>query len=235
MVNGLGLLKVLEYSRLVEPQRFVFAGSGCSVYGSHAEIPFKEGTVSLKLDTPYQVHKLLGELYCNHYFETHEIPTTIGRFFNVYGPGEVPGRYRNVIPIFMWLAMHEKPLMITGTGEETRDFAYVGDIVEGVLRLGVCDKAIGEAMNLASASETSVKHLAEQVVNVTGSKSKIIHVSKRSWDKSNRRLASIEKARRLIGYEPKMDFKQGLENVYEWLTENREKIEGTMPPEYRLW
>ena len=79
MVNGLGLLRVLEYSRLVEPERFVFAGSGCSVYGSHAEIPFVEGTVTLTLDTPYQIHKLLGELYCNHYLETYGIKTSIGR------------------------------------------------------------------------------------------------------------------------------------------------------------
>ncbi|MCK4565724.1 MAG: NAD-dependent epimerase/dehydratase family protein, partial [Candidatus Thorarchaeota archaeon] len=89
MVNGLGLLRVLEYSRLTDVRRLVFAGSGCSVYGSHAEIPFKEDTVSLKLDTPYQIHKLLGELYCNHYHEIHGLKTSIGRFFNVFGPSEV--------------------------------------------------------------------------------------------------------------------------------------------------
>lgn len=235
MVNGLGLLKVLEYSRLVEPERFIFAGSGCSVYGSHAEIPFYEGEVCLTLDTPYQIHKLLGELYCNHYLEIYGLPTTIGRFFNVFGPGEVPGQYRNVIPIFMWLAMHDKTLTITGTGEETRDFAYVDDIVEGVLRMGMIDKAIGQAMNLASATETSVKDLAELTIEIAGSKGGVTYGPKRDWDKSNRRLASIDKAKSIIGYEPKASFEEGLKIVHRWLTENMENIVTSLGPTAGLW
>jgi len=235
MVNGMGLLRVLEYSRLVEPKQFIFAGSGCSVYGSHAEIPFVEGSVSLTLDTPYQIHKLLGELYCNHYKEIYGIKTTIGRFFNVYGPGEVPGRYRNVIPNFMWRAMHKKPLIITGTGEETRDFAYVGDIVDGLLRMGVKEEAVGEAMNLASSAETSVKNLASMINEITGNEAGVVFGPKRDWDKSNRRLASIEKAKTLIGYEPKMDFRQGLENVYAWMTMNHDRIAESVGPSAGLW
>ncbi len=235
MVNGLGLLRVLEYSRLTDVTRLVFAGSGCSVYGSHAEIPFKEDTVSLKLDTPYQIHKLLGELYCNHYHEIYGLETSIGRFFNVFGPGEVPGAYRNVIPNFMWKAMHHQPLTITGTGDETRDFAYVDDIVDGVLRLGVIDAAAGEAMNLASGTETSVKDLAHLINEITGNPTETIFGPKRDWDKSNRRLASIEKAQKIIGYNPKMDFRKGLENVHNWILENKERIEETMKEGARLW
>jgi UDP-glucose 4-epimerase len=235
MVNGLGLLRVLEYSRISDVKRLVFAGSGCSVYGSHAEIPFKEETVSLKLDTPYQIHKLLGELYCNHYHDIYGLETSIGRFFNVFGPGEVPGPYRNVIPNFMWKAMHNQPLMITGTGDETRDFAYVTDIVDGVLRMGVLDSAAGESMNLASGRETSVKDLAAQINDITGSTAQIMFGPKRDWDKSNRRLASIEKARKLIGYTPKTDFRKGLENVHDWLTVNRENIIKSVGPTAELW
>ncbi|MGY5876830.1 MAG: NAD-dependent epimerase/dehydratase family protein [Candidatus Thorarchaeota archaeon] len=234
-VNGLGLLRVLEYARITEPERFVFAGSGCSVYGSHAEIPFKEDAVSLTLDTPYQIHKLLGELYCNHYLQIYGVPTTIGRFFNVFGPGEVPGRYRNVIPNFMWMAMHGKALTITGTGNETRDFAYVSDVVDGILRMGVIDEAIGAAMNLASGMETSVKDLADMINEVTGNEAGVIYTQKRDWDKSNRRLASIDKARRLIGYEPKTPFKTGLESVYSWLSSNKENIENSLKPSDQLW
>ena len=235
MANGLGLLKVLEYSRLVKPRRFVFAGSGCSVYGSHAQIPFKEEAITLTLDTPYQIHKLLGELYCNHYNTIYDLPTAIGRFFNVYGPGEVPGRYRNVIPNFTWMAMHGKPLTITGTGDETRDFAYVDDIVDGILRLGVIDEAIGQATNLASATETSVKELAALINDVTGNGAGIAYSPKREWDKSNRRLASIDKARRILGYEPKTEFKTGLENVHNWLVEHKDLIEHSLGPQDRLW
>lgn len=235
MVNGLGLLRVLEYSRLTDVKRFVFAGSGCSVYGSHAKIPFKEEMVSLKLDTPYQIHKLLGELYCNHYHGIYDLKTSIGRFFNVFGPGEVPGPYRNVIPNFMWRAMHQQPLTITGTGNETRDFAYVDDVVDGILRLGVYDTAVGEAMNLASGTETSVKDLAKYVNEITGNTAETIYGPKRDWDKSNRRLASIEKARKLIGYEPSMDFKKGLENVRQWLLTNKENIIKSVGPTASLW
>ena len=235
MVNGFGLLKVLEYSRLTEPQRFIFAGSGCSVYGSHAELPFKEGTVSLTLDTPYQIHKLLGELYCNHYHSIYNVPTTIGRFFNVYGPGEVPGNYRNVIPNFFWRAMHNKPLAITGTGKQTRDFAYVTDIVNGILRMGVIDDAIGEAMNLASATETTVEDLAKLVNEITDNKAETIYLPQRDWDKSDRRSASIDKARRIIRFEPKMKFREGLENVYKWLVDHKSLIEESLQPKDRLW
>jgi UDP-glucose 4-epimerase len=235
MVNGLGLLRVLEYSRLVQPERFVFAGSGCSVYGSHAEIPFVEGTVSLTLDTPYQIHKLLGELYCNHYLETYGLKTTIGRFFNVFGPGEVPGPYRNVTPNFFWLAMHNKELTITGSGEETRDFANVADIVDGILRMGVIDEAIGQSMNLASGIETSVNKLANLVNEITGNTAETRYIGKRDWDKSNRRLASIDKARNLIGYEPRTEYRVGLENVYNWLVENKTRIVNVLGPSAGLW
>jgi nucleoside-diphosphate-sugar epimerase len=101
--------------------------------------------------------------------------------------------------------------------------------------MGVMDSAIGQAMNLGSGTETRVKDLAQMVVEVAHSKSEIRYGPKRDWDKSNLRLASIEKARKLIDYEPKMPFKQGLENVYKWIVENKDNIERTMKPEYRLW
>ncbi len=156
MVNGQGTLKVLQYSHLAKVTRFVFASSGCSVYGSQAPLPLKEDFVSLHLDTPYQITKLLGELYCNFFYNYYGLPVAIARYFNVYGPVEIPGAYRNVIPNFMWWAMHKKPLPITGTGEETRDFTFVEDIVDGTLRLGVFPEAIGDAFNLASNKETRI-------------------------------------------------------------------------------
>ncbi len=160
MVNGMGTLRVLLYSNRNDVDKFIFASSGCSVYGSQAPLPLKEDFVSLHLDTPYQITKLLGELYCNFFHDYYGLPVAIGRFFNVYGPGEIPGKYRNVIPNFIYWALHGQPLPITGTGEETRDFTFVEDIVEGVLRLGVIPEAVGEAVNLASGTETKIIDLA---------------------------------------------------------------------------
>jgi nucleoside-diphosphate-sugar epimerase len=224
-VNALGTLKTLEYSNLVGVERFIFASSGCSVYGNKAPLPLREDYVSLHLDTPYQINKLVGELYCNYFNDYYKLPVAIARYFNVYGPGEVPGRYRNVIPNFIWWAMHKKPLPITGTGEETRDFSYVEDIVDGTLRVGFVKEAVGEAINLASESETRVSDLAKWINELAGNDAGIVFKRRRDWDKVERRRASIEKARKILGYEPNTNIKTGLKRTFEWILENKEKME----------
>lgn len=224
LVNGLGTMRMLEYSNITGVERFVFASSGCSVYGSSAPLPFREDFVSLHLDTPYQINKLVGELYCNYFNNYYQLPVAIARYFNVYGPGEVPGRYRNVIPNFMWWAMNGQQLTITGTGKETRDFTFVEDVVDGTLRMGVIPEAVGEAINLASETETKIIDLANWVNHITGNKAGIVFRDRRDWDKSVRRRASIEKAGKLLGYEPKGDVKTQLPRVYQWFTGNWESI-----------
>ena len=225
LVNGLGTLKVLEYANLAGIEKFVFASSGCSVYGSQAPLPLKEDFVSLHLDTPYQITKLLGELYCNFFYHHYKLPVAIARYFNVYGPGEIPGAYRNVIPNFMWWAIHRKPLPITGTGEETRDFTFVDDIVDGTLLLGAVPEAVGAAFNLASETETKIKDIAANVNAITGNDRGIELVPQRGWDKITRRRASIDKARKVLGYEPRTAMKDGIKKVYDWIMENRDRIE----------
>lgn len=225
MVNGLGTLKVLECSKSIGVSKFIFASSGCSVYGSQAPLPLKEDFVSLHLDTPYQINKLLGELYCNFFYNYYNLPVTIARYFNVFGPGEIPGAYRNVIPNFIWWALKGKALPITGTGEETRDFTYVEDIVDGTLRLGVIPEAIGGAFNLASETETKVIDIANIVNKITGNPNGVEFISKRDWDKIVRRRASIEKAKKVLGYNPDMKLEDGMRKVFDWITENRGRIE----------
>ena len=224
-VNGLGTLKLLQYSHLAKVSKFVFASSGCSVYGSQAPLPLKEDYVSLHLDTPYQITKLLGELYCNFFHNYYGLPVAIARYFNVYGPGEIPGAYRNVIPNFMWWALHKMPLPITGTGEETRDFTFVDDIVDGTLRLGAMPQAVGDAFNLASETETKVIDIANMVNEITGNPSGVTFKPRRDWDQITRRKASIEKARKAIGYSPKTKIKDGVNKVHDWIVENQNKIE----------
>ncbi len=225
LVNGLGTLKVLKYSHLTKVGEFIFASSGCSVYGSQAPLPLKEDFVSLHLDTPYQITKLLGELYCNFFYSYHGLPVTIARYFNVYGPGEVPGAYRNVIPNFIWWALHEKPLPITGTGEETRDFTFVEDIVDGTLLLGVVPEAVGDAFNLASETETKVIDIANMVNEITGNHNGVEFIARRDWDKITRRRASVEKAAKVLGYEPKIEIRDGIKRVYEWIMENQGRLD----------
>jgi len=223
-VNGLGILKVLEHSRRAGVDRFVYASSGCGIYGSDTPMPFSEDYVSMDLYTPYQVTKMLGELYTNMFHNLYELPIVNARFFNSYGPGEVPGKYRNVIPNFFYWAMQGKPLPITGTGEETRDFTYVGDIVNGLLACVATDQAVGEAINLATGREIRILDLANWVNDLTRNKAGIVFKERRNWDKKNRLLASIEKARKLLHYEPKMDFKDGLKQVHRWFEKNWDNI-----------
>ena len=224
LVNALGTLKTLQYANLVEVERFVFASSGCSVYGSQTPLPLREDFVSLHLDTPYQINKLVGELYCNYFNDYYGLPVAIARYFNVYGPGEVPGKYRNVIPNFIWWAMNRQPLPITGTGEETRDFTFVDDIIDGTLRMGFVKEAVGEAINLASGTETRIIDLANWINELTGNSAGIIFKPRRDWDKAVRRRASIEKAKKILGYEPKTDIKTGLERTYKWILKNKDRI-----------
>jgi len=224
MVNGLGILKVLQYAQLVDVERFVYSSSGCGIYGHGSKMPFEEPDVSLSLDTPYQVTKTLGELYTNYFYNLYDLPIVNARFFNAFGPGEVPGKYRNVIPNFFFWAMNDIPLPITGTGDETRDFTYVSDIVEGLLSMVYYDEAIGEAMNIGSAREIKIRNLAEWINELTGNQSGIIFKERRSWDKKSRLLSSIDKARKIIKYEPKVAFRDGLERTYRWFLDNWDKI-----------
>ena len=225
LVNGMGTLRLLEYSVLTGVDRFIYASSGCSIYGSESPLPLREEFMSMHLSTPYQITKMLGELYCNFFYHHYGLKVVKPRFFNSYGPGEVPGQYRNVIPNFIYWAMKGLPLPITGTGEETRDFTYVGDIVDGLLRAGAMESAVGQEFNLASGKETRIIDLAHMINEATGNKAGIRFVQRRKWDTKDRLLASIDRARELIGYNPGTTFEEGLKHTIDWFKENWDKIE----------
>jgi nucleoside-diphosphate-sugar epimerase len=228
MVNGMGILRVLQYSHLVGVKRFVYASSGCGIYGLDSKMPFEEHDVSISLYTPYQVTKMLGELYTNYFHNLYGLPIVNARFFNSFGPGEVPGKYRNVIPNFFYWAMSGLPLPITGTGDETRDFTYVADIVNALLAMVYYDEAVGEAFNIGSGQETRIGDLAAWINELTGNKAGIIYRPRRDWDKKSRLLSSIEKARRILHYEPSVDFKEGLEKTHLWFKANWRNICGVV-------
>jgi UDP-glucose 4-epimerase len=225
LVNGLGTLKLAQYSHLAGVQRFIYASSGCSIYGSNAPLPLTEEFMSLHLSSPYQITKMLGELYCNFFQHHYDLPAVKARFFNSYGPGELPGQYRNVIPNFIYWAMRGEPLPITGSGEETRDFTYVGDIVDGLLRAGCFEAAVGQEFNLASGQETRIIDLAQMINAQVGNKAGILYAERRKWDTKSRLLASVDRARQLIGYQPQTTFPAGLKNAIAWFRENWEQIQ----------
>lgn len=225
MVNGMGILKVLQYSHHAQVKRFVYSSSGCGVYGLDSTMPFTEDDVSISLHTPYQVTKLLGELYTNYFHNLYEVPIVNARFFNVFGPGEVPGKYRNVIPNFFYWAMQGEELPITGNGSETRDWTYVDDIVNGLLAMGIRNEAVGQAINLGSGEETKVIDMAHKVNELTNNTAGIKYIERRNWDAKHRLLSSIDKAKKLLDYRPQTDFNNGLKHVCYWFTEQWDNIE----------
>jgi nucleoside-diphosphate-sugar epimerase len=227
MVNGMGTLRLLEYSVFTGVERFVYASSGCSIYGSSAPLPLKEEFMSLHLSTPYQITKMLGELYCNFFHHQYGLKVVKPRFFNSYGPGEVPGQYRNVIPNWIYWAMKGQPLPITGSGEATRDFTYVSDIVDGLLRAGAMESAIGQEFNLASGAETRIIDLADMINKAIGNKAGTLIAGRRKWDTKSRLLASVDRARELIGYNPATPFEEGLQNTIQWFRDNWSLIEAS--------
>ena len=229
-VNGMGTLRMLEYSTMCGVDRFVYASSGSSIYGSLpkadplSRLPLQENDISLKLSTPYQCTKMLGELYCNFFLNHYGLKTSSARFFNSYGPGEVPGQYRNVIPNFVWWAMQGRPLPITGDGGETRDFTYVGDVIDGLLAMGSSDGAVGDAFNLATGREIAIGKMAETINTLCGNTAGIQYTAARKWDTKRRVWADVSRARERFGYSPDTPFQEGLDAVVRWFKDNHADI-----------
>jgi nucleoside-diphosphate-sugar epimerase len=225
--NGLGTLTALMWAAARDARRFVYASAGCSIAGHGIDEPIREDMpVSLALDTPYQITKTLGEFYCN-YFEAR-VPTVRCRFFNSYGPGEIPGPYRTVIPNFIWRALHGEPLVITGTGEETRDFIFVEDLVTGLLAGAETPGARGDAFNLGTGIQTRVIDLADMIVKACHSTSPIQFAPRRPWDRSIHREADIGRARTGLGFAPAVSVREGIERTIDWFRENRRQIAATL-------
>ncbi len=224
-VDVLGMIKLLDLCQFTGVDRFIYASSGCAIYGSYGKMPLKEEFISMHLTTPYQINKMTGEMYSNFYFHHYGLNIVNCRFFNSFGPGEVPGQYRNVIPNFVFWSMQEKPLPLTGTGDETRDFTYVLDLVQGLVKAGFYEEAIGKAFNLASGKETKIKDLISMVNKATGNPKPIKKFPSRKWDTKKRLLASIDLAEKIIHYKPITNFEDGLNANMKWFKNNWKKIQ----------
>ncbi|MDD4899318.1 MAG: NAD-dependent epimerase/dehydratase family protein [Candidatus Omnitrophica bacterium] len=216
LTNALGTLKLLDLSTKSRVERFVYISSSC-VYGS-AGVDLKED-LSFSLETPYAISKFCGEQYAHFYHHLYGLRAVILRYFNAFGPGDPPGRYRNVIPNFMLTALQGKPLKITGTGDETRDFTYIDDIIRGTILAAEVKNATGHIFNIGSGREIKIRHVAELINCLSGNKAGIKFIPRRKWDKITRRVANIEKSRKILGYRPQISFDDGLKKTYRWFKE----------------
>lgn len=220
-VNIAGTLNILELCRLRLP-RIVYASSSC-VYGSRCG-PLKEDAKIEDLHTPYAISKFAGELYCRYYAEFYGIETVILRFFNNYGPFDPPGVYRNVIPNFVMKGFRGEDLVITGTGEETRDFNYIENTVDAIVAAASGQGSARrpwDVFNVGTGIETRIIDLAKMIVPLTGNRSQIrLMNTHRKWDQTPRRCADINAIRERLGYEPRVFLAEGLPETIEWLKGN---------------
>jgi nucleoside-diphosphate-sugar epimerase len=184
--------------------------------------------VPLELDSPYQISKVVGEFYSVYYHERHGLPTVRARFQNVYGPGEVLGAgqwrgtphtvWRNVTPTFIHRALKGLPLELDNGGLASRDFIYVGDVVQGLFACAERGEP-GGVYNLASGQETVIRDLAQRIVELSGSTSPLEIRPARDWDHSGRRFGSPEKAVRELGFRAETPLDEGLRRTIEWTRE----------------
>ncbi len=216
-VNLGGTVNVLEAARKAGAQRVVLACS-CAAYGDGPEQPKHEGLMPRPM-SPYAAQKIACELYAQTYTRAYGLPCVALRFFNVYGPRQDPkSEYAAAIPRFTTrLLLGQRPIVF-GDGLQTRDFVHISDVVRANLLAATSDKAPGEVVNVASGMSSSLIDLIATLKQVIGSSAaglEIEHQPPRAGD-LRESSADISKARALLGYEPRVQLKEGLAGVVEF-------------------
>ncbi len=214
-----GTVRLLEAAARGGVERFVYTSSSC-VY-EPSDQPFDDTLPPAATDTPYAISKGAGERYCAFYGEHHGVPVVVARLFNSFGPGEFPGRYRNVIPNFIAHAFARRPLPITGTGAERRTFTYVEDVASMLAALGRNDAAVGLTVNVASRNDLSVEAMAEAVNRLTGNPAGVEYHPRRPWDRVRVRRASLARLQELVPEAPGTVFEDGLRSTVAWAERHR--------------
>jgi len=206
-VNIRGTLNLLEACLGSNIERFVYTSSAV-VYGEPKYLPIDERH-PLSPESPYGISKSAAEKYVSIFCNIHGIPTTSLRLFNVYGLGQEGSKYGNVVPILLNKIREQEPFTIFGDGNQTRDFVFVGDVVEAHILAATQSRAIGETFNIASGEHTSVNELVSIAKQVTDSEVTVVHTEPIDGD-IRYSSASIAKAKKLLGYNPKTSIREGL-------------------------
>src|SRR3989449_840583 len=209
-VNVEGTLNVLLAARDEAVRRVVFASSS-SVYGDSRELPLRESMAPDPI-SPYGVAKLAAERYCVSFSRVyHSFETVVLRYFNVFGPRQSPySQYAAVVPLFIAAIDLGEPITVYGDGEQSRDFTYVGNVVDATIRAADAPGASGRTFNVAAGSPASVNHVAETIGVILGKPVEKRYEPPRAGDIRDS-WADISAARETLGYEPRVDLAAGLE------------------------
>ncbi|MEI3400899.1 MAG: GDP-mannose 4,6-dehydratase [Clostridia bacterium] len=218
-VNCLGTQNILEEMKVHDVKKLVMASSS-SVYGNCKEVPFREDMIVDFAISPYAATKKANEVMTHVYHKLFEFNVMMLRFFTVYGPKQRPDLAINK---FTRLMMEDKEIPMFGDGTTSRDYTYIGDIVDGILKS--CDycinhKDVYEILNIGNSSPISLKQMIETIGKALNKEPKIKQLPMQPGD-VNRTFADISKAKRMLGYEPKISFEEGIQNFVEWYKKNR--------------
>lgn len=218
-VNVRGTLRLLLRSAEKKVRRFVYASSS-SVYGSCAAFPQKESHPPEPI-SPYAVSKLAGEYYCRMFARTFSLETVSLRYFNVFGPRQNPeSKYSAVIPAFLDRIMRDLPCVIEGDGTQSRDFTYVGNVVDANLAASEAQGVSGGFFNVACGEEHSVLDIAERIKKIVGKGIDNQHAPRRAGD-VDRTYADITGLKEALGLKDLVGFDEGLERTVKWFTSRR--------------
>ena len=191
--------------------RFVFVSS-CAVCGDPKTLPVTEETPTDPI-SPYAESKLIGERYCLGFSERQLLESVVLRFFNVYGPRQTMNDYSGVITRFLERCDQKLPLTIYGDGSQTRDFVNVNDVAAAVVA-SMESKVTGEVFNIGSGKPTTINELATSIIELTGSKNEVRFEKARAGDIKDS-YADVSKAKKLLGFEPKVSLRSGLQTLIE--------------------
>ncbi len=220
-VNIDGTVNMLNAAREKGLKRFVMASSS-SVYGDTDRFPEKEDAYPL-LISPYALTKLAGEYYCRIFSENFNLETVALRYFNVFGPRQaVDDEYAVVIPKFITSIMDDESPPIYGTGRQSRDFTYVKNVVKANLLSATVPGIKQEVFNVAYGCDHSVLGLVEIINSIAGKTVEPEHLPERQGDVF-RTLADISRIKERLGFDPEVDFEQGMKATFEWFSANWKK------------
>jgi UDP-glucose 4-epimerase len=209
-------LNLLVAARDAGVRRVIYAGSSAA-YGDSPTLPKHEEMVPNPI-TPYAVAKLAGEHYLRSFYCVYGLETVVLRYFNVFGPFQDPtSHYSGVLAIFCRKMLNGEPLTIFGDGEQSRDFTYIDNVVNGNLLAASApsEKVAGAMMNLATGSRCTLNETFKILRGITGYKGEPIYQDARTGD-IRESLADISRARKLLGYAPTVEFGEGLQRTVEW-------------------
>jgi UDP-glucose 4-epimerase len=216
-VNVEGTLNVLLAAR-DEGIRRVVAASSSSVYGNSGTLPRVESSPP-DPESPYGVAKLAAERYCVAFSRVYAMETVVLRYFNVFGPHQDPtSQYAAVVPRFITAIAAGEAVPIDGDGEQSRDFTFVENVIDGNLLAADAPEASGAVLNVATGQQTSINQLAQTLGDLLGRTVEREYLPPRAGDVLHS-WADVSKARRLIGYEPRVGLREGLERAADWFLE----------------